>query len=358
LKKLYKTFIAATGITLMVASTGFTAAAAGFSDVIPRYADSIDFLVSKGAKGMGDSSFGIREEIKRIDAAILTAKVLRLHTETAPASGFKDVPKRGQSAVNALKAAGITYGKTKTLFDSNSPITRGEIAVWIQKGFDLRGETATTFKDVPKNYLSAVQALVANGVAKGMSAENFGINANITRGDFAIFLHKSANDGVVTANILSIQSVNSTTLQIKIKGSVTDLNATDFLFDNGLEVKEAKVTDSTLTELTVELKTSIQQEGTKYTLKTFKGLDVTGVVSFTIPAGNGNGSTTGPAVIHSVNFSGTTENPKVFYGDVRVDVTGVNSLENAEVKGDLYLKGNTEVTLSHVTVEGDTILEE
>lgn len=356
MKKSYRKIIATAATALMVASAGFSAAATDFSDVTPRYAESIDFLVSKGAKGMGDSSFGISEEIKRIDAAILTAKVLGLDTEKAPASGFKDVPERGQAAVNALKAAGITSGKTKTLFDSNSPITRGEVAIWIQKGFDLKGETDLTFKDVPKNYQPAVQALVANGVAKGMSADNFGINANVKRGDFAIFLYKSSKEDVLTTEILSIQSVDSTTLHLKIKGNVTDLKASDFVFDNGLEVKEAKVVASSSAETTVELKTSIQQQGTKYTLRTFKGINATGTVEFTIPAGNGD--TTGPATINPANFSGTAESPKVFYGDVRVDVTGVNKLENAEVKGDLYLKGNTDVILLNVTVEGDTILED
>lgn len=356
MKKSYRKFIATTATALMVGTAGFSTAAADFSDVTPRYADSIDFLVSKGAKGMGDSSFGISEEIKRIDAAILTAKVLGLDTEKAPTSGFKDVPVRAQSAVNALKAAGITSGKTSVFFDSNSPITRGEVAIWIQKGFTLQGETTLTFKDVPDNYQLAIQALVANGVAKGMSAENFGINANVKRGDFAIFLHKSSKEDLETLEILSIQSVDRTTLHLKIKGNVTDLKASDFVFDNRLEIKEAKVVASSSAETTVELNTSTQQEGTKYTLRTFKGINATGVIEFTIPAGNGGA--TGPVTINPVNFSGTAENPKVFHGDVRVDVTGVNKLENAEVKGDLYLKGNTDVILLNVTVEGDTILED
>ncbi|UYZ21812.1 S-layer homology domain-containing protein [Mesobacillus jeotgali] len=359
MKKSYRKMVAIAATALMVASAGFSSAAADFSDVTPRYADSIDFLVSKGAKGMSDSSFGISEQIKRIDAAILTAKVLGLDTDKAPNSGFKDVPDRGQAAVNALKAAGITSGKTKTLFDSNSPITRGEVAIWIQKGFDLKGGTDLSFKDVPKNYQPAVQALVANGVAKGMSAENFGINANVKRGDFGIFLYKSSKEDVVISEILSIQSVDSTTLHLKLKDDVTDLKASDFVFDNGLEVIEAKIISSSSAEVTVELKTSIQQEGTKYTLLTFKGIKVTGVVEFTIPvAGNGGGGATGPAMVNPANFNGTAENPKVFYGDVRVDVTGVEKLENATVKGDLYLKGNTEVVLFNVTVEGDTILED
>jgi 5'-nucleotidase / UDP-sugar diphosphatase len=192
--KSYRKFIAtAATATMVTAVVAPVISAAGFSDVTERYSDSVDFLLTKGAKGISDSYFGVNEEIKRVDAAILTAMVLGLDTESAPAFGFTDVPTRGQKAVNALKAAGITSGKTKTTFDSNSPITRGEVAIWLQKGFELTGGADLSFKDVTKNYEAAVQALVANNVAKGMSSDQFGVNLNVKRGDFAIFLHKSSN---------------------------------------------------------------------------------------------------------------------------------------------------------------------
>ncbi|MBT2661579.1 5'-nucleotidase C-terminal domain-containing protein [Bacillus sp. ISL-45] len=196
--KSYRKFIASAATATMVTAVVAPAiSAAGFTDVTERYSDSVDFLLSKGAKGFSDSYFGVNEEIKRIDAAILTAKVLGLDIENAPASGFTDVPTRGVKAVNALKAAGITSGKTKTTFDSNSPITRGEVAIWLQKGFDLHGGADLSFNDVTKNYEAAVKALVANNVANGMSSEQFGVNLNVKRGDFAIFLHRSSK--VVTA---------------------------------------------------------------------------------------------------------------------------------------------------------------
>jgi 5'-nucleotidase / UDP-sugar diphosphatase len=191
--KSYRKFIATAATATMVTAVVAPAiSAAGFSDVTERYSESVDFLLSKGAKGIDGSYFGVNEEIKRVDAAILTAMVLGLDTESAPASGFTDVPARGVKAVNALKAAGITFGKTKTTFDSNSPITRGELAIWLQKGFELTGGADLSFKDVTKNYEAAVKALVANHVAQGMSSDQFGVNLNVKRGDFAIFLHKSS----------------------------------------------------------------------------------------------------------------------------------------------------------------------
>ena len=64
------------------------------------------------------NQFGTQTPIKRVDAAVLLANVLGLDTENAPDAGFKDVPDRAKGAVNALKEAGITNGKSTDKFGS------------------------------------------------------------------------------------------------------------------------------------------------------------------------------------------------------------------------------------------------
>jgi 2',3'-cyclic-nucleotide 2'-phosphodiesterase (5'-nucleotidase family) len=64
-----------------------------------------------------------------------------------------------------------------------------------------------------------------------------------------------------------------------------------------------------------------------------------------------------PQTIPAASFSGTEASPKVYNGNVIVDVTDVAKLEYATVKGNLTLKGNTGVELFNVTVEGDTLFE-
>ncbi|MFZ7946323.1 5'-nucleotidase C-terminal domain-containing protein [Neobacillus sp. 19] len=64
-----------------------------------------------------------------------------------------------------------------------------------------------------------------------------------------------------------------------------------------------------------------------------------------------------PQVVPAASFSGTAENPKVYNGNVIVDVTGVDKLENAIVKGNLTIKGGM-VELNNVTVEGETFFED
>lgn len=190
--KSYRKFIATAATAAIVASAVAPAAsAAGFTDVPARYKDAVDFVVSKGVNGLTPTTFGTNDPIKRVDAAVMIANVLELDTENAPAAGFTDVPARAQGAVNALKEAGITSGKTATTFDANSPITRGELAIWIYKGFGLEGSADVPFSDVSDRYADAVSAMVANEITQGVSETKFGVGQEAKRGDYAIFLYKS-----------------------------------------------------------------------------------------------------------------------------------------------------------------------
>ncbi|MEJ9212290.1 5'-nucleotidase C-terminal domain-containing protein [Bacillus smithii] len=191
ISKAYQKFAAAAAASAVFTSVVSPVSAASFTDVTGRYKDAVDFVVSKGAKGLTETSFGVNEYIKRVDAAVLLANVLELNTKDAPDSGFKDVPANAKGAVNALKAAGITSGKTKTTFGSNFYITRGELAIWLKKGFHLMGSSDYSFSDISERYKPAVSALVANKVTKGITPTEFGINHYVKRGDYAIFLHQS-----------------------------------------------------------------------------------------------------------------------------------------------------------------------
>ncbi len=164
-----------------------------FTDVSARYQDAVNFVVSKGVKGMPDNTFGIGANIKRVDAAVMIAEVLDLDIESAPDSGFTDVPERAVKHVNALKAKGITSGKTATTLDSQSEITRGELAIWIKRAFDLQaGNGELPFNDVADRYTEAVSALVYNHVTNGTSDITFGTHEHAKRGDFALFLYRAA----------------------------------------------------------------------------------------------------------------------------------------------------------------------
>jgi 5'-nucleotidase / UDP-sugar diphosphatase len=211
--KTYRKFlVTAASATLAVSALAPIASAAtsGFTDVPGvYYKDAVDFLVSKGAKGKTATTFGTYENITRADAAVLLSNVLGLDTKNAPNSGFTDVPSRAVGAVNALKEAGITVGKSEKTFGSHDQITRGELAIWIQRGFGLVGSETTPFNDVQASYQDAVQALYSHDITKGISTSQFGTHQNAKRGDYAVFLYK-ASQLLENSFELSVMHTNDT----------------------------------------------------------------------------------------------------------------------------------------------------
>jgi trimeric autotransporter adhesin len=277
--KSYRKFIATAATATLVAGAVAPVAslAADFTDVTAKYKEAVDFVVSKGVNGTSATTFGTDAQIKRVDAAVMVAAVLGLDTEKAPAGGFTDVPERAVGAVNALKAAGITSGKTATTFDADSNITRGELAIWIQKGFKLEGTSTLAFTDVTERYAAAVKALVDNKVTSGTSATTFGVNNFAKRGDFAIFLQKAdvaAKAGVVTA---TATATGAKKLEVKFNKAVDTTKAAITVKKGTSNVAVAKLTFAEdKKSATVELNSKLT-EGT-YTVNV-AGLTATALTS-------------------------------------------------------------------------------
>ena len=187
------TVTAATAV-LVATAVAPAASAATFKDVneTSRYKEATDFLETKGVKGLLDGTFGINKNITRADAAVMLANVLELDVEAAPSAGFTDVSPRIEKHVNALFAAEITKGIGNNKFNPNAQITRGELALWLQRAFNLKATSTTiSFVDVSDRYTAAVAALVEKKVTNGKTTTLFGTTANATRGEYALFLHRA-----------------------------------------------------------------------------------------------------------------------------------------------------------------------
>ncbi|WP_042350880.1 S-layer homology domain-containing protein [Bacillus massiliigorillae] len=191
-KRFHKFISTAVTAGLVASAVAPIGAAAAFKDVQPQYKEAVDYVTSKGVQGFSNTEFGVYQSIKRVDAAVMLVKVLGLNINNAPASGFKDVPQRAVKYINALKAAGITNGTGPTTFNSDGLITRGELAVWIQRGYKLKGSSSIAFNDVPSYLKGPVSALVENNVTKGLNSTTFGTQQNAKRGDFANFLLRAS----------------------------------------------------------------------------------------------------------------------------------------------------------------------
>jgi S-layer homology domain len=215
--KSYRKFVATTATAAMVASAvAPVVSAAGFTDVAPQYKDAVDFLVSTGAtNGKTETQFGVYDEITRLDAAVILAKVLKLDVDNAKDAGFTDVPKDRAKYVNALVDAGILNGKSETRFGAYDKLTRVEMAKIIANAYNLEGDDVELpFTDVNDTWAPYVKALYKYEVTKGKTETSFGAYQNITRGDFAQFVYRAANVNVAP-QVVSVSAINAKEVQIK-----------------------------------------------------------------------------------------------------------------------------------------------
>ena len=67
-------------------------------------------------------------------------------------------------------------GKARISFWRYEPLTRGELAVWIAKAFDLKGSTVTNFTDVPAKHAERIGSIILYDIAEGISDTEFGYN--------------------------------------------------------------------------------------------------------------------------------------------------------------------------------------
>ncbi|WP_188074699.1 S-layer homology domain-containing protein [Planococcus sp. ANT_H30] len=179
---------------LVVAFAVSPVSAATFTDVSERYEPAVNYLVTQDiTNGVSKTKFGIDQNVKRGDAAIILAHALGFTEKDAPSSGFGDVPTRGVVAINALKAAGIVNGKSAKSFGFNDLMKRGEMALMLTKSaaYNIKGDKSKlTFTDVNDRYADAVAALVDHKITTGKSAAKFGTNDLLKRGEYAVFIHK------------------------------------------------------------------------------------------------------------------------------------------------------------------------
>lgn len=192
--KVTKTMIAGILAGGVFTASFSSTSAASFTDVSDRYIEAVTYLHTNHiVSGLSETKFGVQEPIKRVDSAIMIAKIRNLIPEqAAKSSKFTDVPTRGIPAVEALRSSGIINGKTTSLFGANDTLTRGEAALILVRayGLSLVNESTTKFSDVSPRYLSAVNTLVANGISNGKTNTKFGTADQLTRGELAVLLYK------------------------------------------------------------------------------------------------------------------------------------------------------------------------
>ncbi|MEH6943447.1 S-layer homology domain-containing protein [Bacillus sp. JJ722] len=307
-------FIALSVSATLVATAVAPVGASAFSDVGPSYKNAVDYLKSKGVKGLSSKTFGVYQNIKRVDAAVMFAKSLGLNIYAAPPSGFTDVPARAEPYVNVLKAVGIVQGTSKTKFNSNSLISRGEIALMLQRAYNLEGTSTTPFTDVTPFYSSAVSALYDYGITTGVSATQFGTSHPVKRGDFANFLYRASKVAKYDPNnpyvpgkptkfgISSAKYISKTEVEVTFSKPIDNVKVPQFVVQ-GTRVTAAKLASD---KRTVTLKVTPMDYNKTYTVIA-EGITVNKETQPTVRASFKSEATPPALAISSVKFNKLTE---------------------------------------------------
>lgn len=181
-----------------------------FTDVSGHYTNGVGhFYTYNLVDGTSARTFGTANSIKRGDAALIVAREINANMVNPPDAGFTDVG-RYALAVNALFAEGIISGVSKTEFQPNGTISRGAIAKILVEAYDIpAAEKKSPFKDAVGVFGSYVNDLYAAGITGGISADIFGTNSDVTRGEFMVLLYKAMlKFGYVVKPELEVNGVN------------------------------------------------------------------------------------------------------------------------------------------------------
>lgn len=154
----------------------------------PHEAD-IEELFARGIlRGCADARACPTQTITRGEMAAFLVRALRLPGADSP---FSDTAGHfAEADIAALASAGITKGCTPGRFCPNDPVTRGEMAVFLDRALHLAaGDDA--FADDDGHWAEqSIDALAASGITKGCDATSFCPDAPVTRQQMATFLRR------------------------------------------------------------------------------------------------------------------------------------------------------------------------
>lgn len=172
-----------------------TSAEQVFTDVSPKHSNyqDIAFLLDKGIISADKKIYGVKDIVTREEVAVMVAKAVGLDG-TQRATKFKDVPKSHKNSgyIQSAVEAGIINGYTDGTFKPTTKVTRGHMAAFIARAFDLPNGTKT-FKDVKKGHTAyeAVSQLAAANITTGYEDGTFKPANNLTRAHISAFLARA-----------------------------------------------------------------------------------------------------------------------------------------------------------------------
>ena len=167
-----------------------------FTDVVnSKFIDDITWLAQDGiTSGCTATRFCPDGLVTRGQMATFLTRALNL-PNTGTDYFTDDETNKHENSINRLRAAGITFGCTATRFCPDGIVTRGQMASFLVRAFDLPTTGTDYFTDDETNKHEAnINRLRASGITFGCGGTRFCPNGSVTRGQMAAFLHRAIDE--------------------------------------------------------------------------------------------------------------------------------------------------------------------
>ena len=164
-----------------------------FDDIAgTKFVDDIVWAFENGiTTGCGGGNYCPNEAVTRAQMATFLDRALDLD-RTSEDFFTDDENSSHERAINRLAAAGITTGCGGGKYCPNEPVTRAQMATFLDRALGLPGTSEDFFTDdETSSHERAINRLAASGITTGCTATRFCPNKIVTRGQMAAFLHRA-----------------------------------------------------------------------------------------------------------------------------------------------------------------------
>ncbi len=128
---------------------------------------------------------------KRLDSV----KEKQIELPPVTDGNFADVPSTHAAhvAIRDLNVQGVVSGFPNQQFKPNETVTRGQASAMINRVLGLQASTASKYSDVGTTHSFAkdIAAMTENGILYGYSNGRFGVNDTLTKGQLALILDRA-----------------------------------------------------------------------------------------------------------------------------------------------------------------------
>lgn len=163
-------------------------ASTNFKDIgeTHRAKAEITYLVDRSiVNGYKDGNFNPSKQVTRGEAAAMLGRALGIDG-AKKATKFKDVGTNNMASgyITELVDRKIISGYADGTFRPNNILNRGEMALLLNRAFNMGGSSVAT----------SAAILMKQGIAQGFPNGSFGADAKIIRADFSVFVARSLNE--------------------------------------------------------------------------------------------------------------------------------------------------------------------